>query len=56
MNNITERKGSKGSITNTDEIISNDTQIVSTPKITTTIVHKENEKTGETTDVSDRSK
>lgn len=46
---LVERKGSKASITNSDEIVV-DTQ--TTPKVTT--VHEENEKTGETTDVSDK--
>lgn len=55
-----ERKGSKGSITNTDEIVA-DTQAASaativapSPKVAT--MHEENEKTGETIDVSDKSK
>lgn len=46
-----ERKGSKSSITNSDDIVL-DAQ--SPPK--TTSVHEENEKTGETTEVSDKSK
>lgn len=64
-----ERKGSKGSLTNADEIVA-DTQTTtataaattpvnqsgqaSPPKVTT--VYEENERTGETTDVSDKSK
>lgn len=62
-----ERKGSKGSITNADEIVA-DTHAASatatvavataavapSPKVTK--MYEENEKTGETTDVSDKSK
>lgn len=43
-----ERKGSKPSITNSDEITTLDAQ--TQPKST---VHAENEKTGETSEVSD---
>lgn len=63
---VIERKESKGSITDSGDIITADapaaitTTSVATavvaPRITTTIVHEENEKTGETTDVSDKSK
>lgn len=45
-----ERKGSKSS-TNSDEIV---VESQATPKVAT--VHEENEKTGETTDVSDKNK
>lgn len=59
---ITERKGSRGSLTHADEIVA-DTQATtpsnqpaqgSPPKVT--VLHEENERTGETTDVSDKSK
>lgn len=69
---VTERKESKGSLTNSDEIVIADTAHITNgtsgigaaatttatvttvpPKVTT--VYEENEKTGETTDVSDKS-
>lgn len=62
-----ERKGSKGSITNAEEIVAEThaasataTVAVATAAVTpspkVTKVYEENEKTGETTDVSDKSK
>lgn len=67
---VTDRKESKGSITNSDEIVIADTvytngngmsaaavatiAVVAPHKVTT--VHEENERTGEMNDVSDKSK
>lgn len=69
LQRIAERKGSKGSITNTDEIVADThaasaaTNVAPSPKVATiapspkvATMHEENEKTGETIDVSDKSK